>query len=157
MNPGEKLIKQLRLIKKIAGPEARLERIKSEIIDRWGSNPPDNIRQRVDYIEAKMPMGHARETATEIRATLAEVESLLLIDDAIRGRGQLAGASDGGKERAKKHGFKHRAEELQREVNDLHCKNRHLSYAQIQERVAITFNCSASTVKNYTKNPNKTG
>jgi hypothetical protein len=155
MSAGEVLFKVLRKIKKVGGLDARLDVVKQWSADRWDGTPPDAVQWRLDKIENAMPFAHERERADNIDRLLSDIEKRLMIEPAIRGESLVKGASEGGKERAKKHGFAHRADELQKEVNDLHGKNKKLSYAEIQERVAKKFKCSPSTVKNYTKNPKK--
>lgn len=74
---------------------------------------------------------------------------------AMRGQTTLNATSKGGKENSKKHGFKHRASELQAAVDRKHEERPDLSYKRLQQLVAVEFGISETTVKRYTSNPKK--
>jgi hypothetical protein len=92
---------------------------------------------------------------------LAELQHLQTIyqwntdPDTIRGEKNMHGVSMGGKVRWEGKDWKSRAPELQAEVNRLHQQNPMLSYAEIKRKVAKTFGCNESTVRNHTFNPSK--
>jgi hypothetical protein len=151
MNEGGKLLKQLRLIKKIAGHEARLEQARQEIAERWNGKPPDDIEWRVENIDKMMPDSHKRETSREIAVLLGEVEGRLMVDYAITGEKVLKGASDGGKKTAL---WKARAPEMQSVINEIYAKHQKWTYEEIK-RHANKQGYPLSALKRYTNNPKK--
>jgi hypothetical protein len=152
VNVGEKLLKRLRLIKKIAGHEARLAQARHEIAERWNGKPPDDIEWRVENIDKMMPDRHKRETSREIAVLLGEVEGRLMVDYAIIGEKVRKGASDGGKRTAK---WKDRAPEMQSVINEIYAKHPKWTYEDIKRHAKKIQGYPLSALKRYTNNPKK--
>lgn len=77
---------------------------------------------------------------------------LLWENHALRGEKIFKGGSKGGREKAKVHGWKHRAAELQAAINRKQWERPGLSYERVCDLVAKDKGCGKSTVKTYTTN-----
>lgn len=149
----KKLFKQLRLIKKIAGHEARLELARQEIAERWNGTPPYDVERRIECIDKMMPDSHKRETSREIAVLLGEVEGRLMVDYAVSGEKSLRGASEGGDERNKEYQVTRLL--YQSEVDRLHKANSNLSWEDIKKLTAAKFNVCSKTIYRHATNPKK--
>lgn len=99
----------------------------------------------------EIPLSDDDKERINLALRMADSRRVQAVEDKSQNR-QL-NRSDGGN--AKNADYQVLRPQYQPFINDLHQKNPHRSYAELQRRAAGKFNVSPSTIKNHTVNPKK--